>query len=63
MCCSMVLMNTVAISRMVVNNAQRSTFWLSSPMPIRLITETSTINRIGQYQTPEKTRSVSRNAG
>ncbi|MNC82311.1 hypothetical protein D3C75_1357680 [compost metagenome] len=56
-------MNTVAISRMVVNNAQRSTFWLSSPMPIRLITETSTINRIGQYQTPEKTRSVSRNAG
>ncbi|MNG00581.1 hypothetical protein D3C84_835230 [compost metagenome] len=57
------LRNTVAISNTVVNSALRSTCWLSSPMPIRLMTETSTINRIGQYQSPEKIRRVSRKAG
>ncbi|MNF87863.1 hypothetical protein D3C84_703410 [compost metagenome] len=62
-CWNTVLRNTVAISRMVVNSAQRRAFWLSSPTPIRLTADTSTINRIGQYQSPEKIRSDSCKAG
>ncbi|MNK88352.1 hypothetical protein D3C87_1083120 [compost metagenome] len=53
----------MAISNTVVNKALRSTLWLSAPAPIRLMIETSTINRIGQYQSPENIRRVSRNAG
>ncbi|KWV88932.1 hypothetical protein PFLmoz3_01831 [Pseudomonas fluorescens] len=51
------------ISNKVVSSAQRRASWLSSPAPIRLTADTSTINRIGQYQSPENTRSDCCNAG
>ena len=55
--------NTVAISKPEVSNALRSARPLPSPMPTRSSAETSSMSRMGQYQSTENIRNDSWKAG